>query len=401
MKRIAYLVNQYPKVSHSFIRREILALERQGLEVERYSIRSLEAELVDPSDIEENAKTRFVLPQGMKTILLTGVLFLLKNPMAFLNGLKLAMKMGYKSERGLLLHVIYLLEACTLVGWFKEDRIDHIHAHFGTNSTTVAMLCTALGGPSYSFTVHGPEEFDKACILGLTEKINRAIFVAAVSSYGKSQLFRLCDYSQWHKIKVIHCGVDSSFIEKALKPAPQNRQLVCVGRLSEQKGHFLLLSAAKKLLDDGVEFKLVLVGDGELRSEVESFITQNGLQSTIEITGWCSNSAVLAHLESSRALVLPSFAEGLPVAIMESLALGRPVITTYIAGIPELVKDNINGWLIPAGDIDTLATAMGLALDCSEDKLNEMGQAGHEAVAAEHDINKEAAKLASLFNDLT
>ena len=401
MKRIAYLVNQYPKVSHSFIRREILGIEQQGLEVKRYSIRSLEAELVDQGDIEENAKTRFVLPEGMKQILLTTLTFLLKNPPAFFSALKLAIKVGYKSDRGVLLHLVYLMEACTLVDWFEKDDIDHIHAHFGTNSTAVAMLCNALGGPSYSFTVHGPEEFDKACILGLTEKINRSAFVAAVSSFGRSQLFRQCDHSHWHKIKVIHCGVDSAFLQKERKPAPEAMQLVCVGRLSEQKGHFLLMQAAKKLVDKGITYKLVLVGDGELRSEVEAFIRQHGLESTIEITGWCSNATVLSHIEASKALVLPSFAEGLPVAIMESLALGRPVITTYIAGIPELVKHEENGWLIPAGDIDTLADAMESALKTSQDELNRMGEAGHQAVAEEHDISKEAAKLAKLFTDLT
>lgn len=223
---IAYLVNQYPKVSHSFIRREILGIENCDLKVSRYSIRSLEGELVDEADIEENKKTKFILAEGGGKLLANAIVFSLKYPGLIFQALKLAIKMGWRSDRGLLLHLVYLIEACTLTKWLNKENVDHIHAHFGTNSTTVAMLCSALGGPTYSFTAHGPEEFDKACILGLKEKIHRSEFVVAVSSYGKSQLFRQCDHSQWHKIKIVHCGVDSAFLERKLSPAPETPQLL-------------------------------------------------------------------------------------------------------------------------------------------------------------------------------
>jgi glycosyltransferase involved in cell wall biosynthesis len=119
----------------------------------------------------------------------------------------------------------------------------------------------------------------------------------------------------------------------------------------------------------------------------------------VGITGWASSSDVAGYIADSRALVLPSFAEGLPVVIMEAFALKRPVISTYVAGIPELVENGVNGWLVPAGSAEALADAMRQALAASPEKLARMGRAGYERVTQNHDIRKEAAKLADLYRE--
>jgi colanic acid/amylovoran biosynthesis glycosyltransferase len=394
---IAYLVNQYPKVSHSFIRREIAGIEACGIQVARFSIRSCGSELVDEEDKRELEKTRFVLGIGKVGLLFALLRVAITRPIRFLSALWLMIQVGRKSDRGVLRHLAYLAEACVLLGWFSELGIAHVHAHFGTNSTTVAMLCRALGGPPYSFTVHGPEEFDKAEALALTEKIKRAAFVVAISSFGKSQLYRWCEHEQWSKIQVIHCGVDDMFLTQAPIPVPDEPRLVCVGRLCEQKGHLLLLEAAGQLVAEGLSFMLVLVGDGPLRTEIETMITRLGLQDHVEITGWASNSEVHQHILASRAMVLPSFAEGLPVVVMEALALSRPVISTYVAGIPELVEPEICGWLVPPGSVEALTNAMRTALQLPVEKLEQMGRVGAFRVAQQHDAAIEASKLAALF----
>lgn len=399
--RVAYLVNQYPKVSHSFIRREISGLEACGIQVARFSIRSCESELVDEADKQELNKTRYVLKTGIASLLLSSLRTAIARPIRFLNTLWLTLKIGWRSDRGVLLHLAYLAEACVLVDWFSELEITQVHAHFGTNPTAVAMLCRVLGGPPYSFTVHGPEEFDKATVLALEEKIKWASFVVAISSFGKSQLYRWCDRQHWSKIHEIHCGVDKIFLNQPHTPVPEQPQLVCVGRLSEQKGHLLLIEAAAQLAAEGLLFKLVLVGDGPLRPQIEARIAQLGLQAYIEITGWASNSDVQQQILASRALVLPSFAEGLPVVIMEALALGRPVISTYVAGIPELVKPSICGWLVSPGSVEALAEAMRDALQLAIAKLEYMGITGAERVAKQHDAVVEAGKLATLFRSHT
>lgn len=394
--KIAYLVNQYPKVSHSFIRREIQALETIGLEIIRYSIRSCGEELVDEADRQEQGKTRVLLDLG--TGLLWAILrVFFARPQRWLSAFRLTLKIGWGSDRGVLRNLAYLVEACALLEQCQALEITHIHAHFGTNPAAVAMLCQVLGGPNYSFTVHGPEEFDKVLAIALPEKIKRAAFVVAVSSYGKSQLYRWCEFEQWSKIRVVHCGVDNLFLETERLPVPTAPRLVCVGRLCEQKGQLLLLEAAARLAAEGLDFKLVFVGDGPLRGNIEAAIARLGLTNKLEITGWASSVQVQQQILASQTLVLPSFAEGLPVVLMEALALGRPVISTYVAGIPELVESEVCGWLVPPGSVEALVEAIRTALRLPATKLEQMGRVGARRVAKEHNAVWEARKLAALF----
>jgi len=396
---VAYLVNQYPKVSHSFIRREILALERQGLAVQRVASRGWDGELVDAEDLRERERTQYLL-QGGATALLGPVLrTLAAAPARFARAAALAWRMGRRADRPRPVHLVYLAQACRLLEWLRASGATHVHAHFGTNPAEVAMLAHVLGGPPYSFTVHGPEEFDRPQFLGLGEKLRRAAFAVAVSSFGRSQLYRWVDAAHWPRIHVVHCGLEPAFHAGALAPPPARPRLVCVGRLAEQKGPLLLLQAAHRLRQRGVAFELVLAGDGELRGEVDRTIASLGLGDHVRVTGWISGERVREELLAARALVLASFAEGLPVVMMEAMALRRPVIGTFVAGIPELVRTPDTGWLVPAGDVDALADAMAACLAARPEELARMGEAAQRRVLQRHDIDAEAAKLAALFGD--
>jgi glycosyltransferase involved in cell wall biosynthesis len=276
---------------------------------------------------------------------------------------------------------------------------EHLHAHFGTNSAGVAALCRALGGPSFSFTVHGPEEFDKPEALSLTDKISAASLVVGVSEFGRSQLYRWTPLDQWPKVRVARCGVDEQFLDPRTEPSPVPRApaLVCVGRLCEQKGQALLVEAAARLAREGREFTLTLCGDGPMRGPLEAAVRAGGLEKHVLFTGSISGAEVRRRIEASRALVLPSFAEGLPVVIMEALALGRPVVSTYVAGIPELVEPGVSGWLAPAGSLDALVDAIRAVLDADPRHLSARGRAGRARVAERHDALREAARLVKLF----
>ncbi|BBH45962.1 glycosyltransferase [Pseudomonas sp. KU43P] len=395
--RIAYFINQYPKVSHSFIRREILALERQGVVIQRIALRGWDGELQDGEDLAERDKTQYVLQGGIKGLLKPLWQVLRAEPKGFCSALWLALRVGLRADRPLPYHLVYLAEACCVVQWLQAFGAEHVHAHFGTNSTEVVMLANALGGPAFSFTVHGPEEFDKPQFLHVGEKVRRAAFVASVSSYGRSQLYRWVAHEHWAKVKVVHCGLEPGFHQVAAVPAPAAPRLVCVGRLCEQKGQLLLLEAARQLAGQGIDFELVLAGDGEMREQIETLIDRHGLQGQVRITGWISSAQVRDEILAARALVLPSFAEGLPVVIMEAMALRRPVLTTYVAGIPELVRPGENGWLFPAGAVDELAEAMADCLAQPVEVLQRMGEAARQRVLERHDIDTEAAKLAHHF----
>ena len=392
--QISYLINQYPKVSHSFIRREILALERQGFNVQRIALRGWNEHIVDLEDLTEQKKTHYILQQGLLSLAFALLKTFFTKPKSFFTTLILALKMADKSEKYLPYHLVYLAEACKLCLWLKTHQSQHLHAHFGTNSAEIAMLAGKLSGIPYSFTVHGPEEFDRPQALGLNTTISQAKFVVAISSFGRSQLYRWADFADWRKIKIVHCGLEPSFYNVPAKPIVNAPRLVCVGRLCEQKGQMLLMEAAKKLHDAGIEFELILAGDGEMRTKIETLITKYALQNQIKITGWISSQQVREHILASQALVLPSFAEGLPVVIMEAMSLRRPVISTYIAGIPELVEHAENGWLCVAGDVDDLTRTMREALATPADRLQKMGDAAFERVTVRHNIDVEATKLA-------
>jgi glycosyltransferase involved in cell wall biosynthesis len=260
------------------------------------------------------------------------------------------------------------------------------------------MLVHVLGGPPFSFTVHGPDEFDRPLFIGLPEKIRRASFVVTVRSFSRSQLFRWVEHAQWRKIHLIRCGLEPDFY--AGPPSYSDaRHLVCVGRLDEQKGQLLLIEAARRMAEAHIDFTLTLAGDGKLRPEIEALIAQFQLKSRVQLTGWISNDEVRKQVLAARALVLPSFAEGLPVVIMEAMALRRPVISTYVAGIPELVQDENNGWLVPAGDVDALVAAIQQCLDASPDVLQNIADTAFERVALLHNLDSEASGLAFLFRD--
>jgi colanic acid/amylovoran biosynthesis glycosyltransferase len=394
--KVAYIAPYYPHVSHSFIRREIAALERLGFTIERFSLRAPHS-LVDPSDRAEAAKTTVLLAAGFFGLLGAALRSAIASPIKFWRAFAVAVRCGRRSERGVIRHLIYLAEACHFKHQVAQRDVQHVHGHFGTNAATVAMLSHTLGGPPFSFTVHGPEEFDLPRDLALDWKIASANFVVAISSFGRSQLMRWCAAEDWPKIHVVHCGVDESFLRAETKPIPNNHRLVCVGRLCEQKGQLLLIEALAELTKAGMPFELVLAGDGPMRPAIEASIERHSLRKHVRITGWISGDQVRRELEASRALVLPSFAEGLPVVIMEALALGRPVVSTFVAGIPELVRNGIEGWLVPAGSVSELVAALRCALTSPVERLAEMGRSGASRVTERHDVAKETNKLAPLF----
>ena len=399
---VAYLTNIYPMTSLSFIRREIASVEAQGVTVRRYTLRAWQEPLVDPWDVAEREKTKAVLNVGPSGLLGHTLAAAVSRPGRFLRAFVKAIWFGSRagsSGRGVGRHLIYLAEACVLLHWFARDGIEHVHAHFGTNSTVVALLVRMMGGPPFSFTAHGPEEFDNPLAQGIDEKIAHAAFVVAVSEYGKSQLSRWVAHAEWPKLQVVHCGVDDMFLGADLVPIPRARRLVCVGRLVEQKGLLTLITAAGVLHAQGVEFKLFLVGDGPLRGEIERLISEYDLGDCVRLLGWQEGARVRELIKDSRSLVLPSFAEGLPVVIMEALGLGRPVISTFVAGIPELVQHGESGWLVPASSVESLCCVIQEALDAPVEKLEAMGRTGAEQVARRHNASTEAAKLAALFRD--
>lgn len=396
-QRVAYLVNLYPQVSHTFIRREILALEAQGVTVDRFAIRGWDDPLVDAEDISEREKTRYVLKDGMVALLGGALKTAIRTPGPFFTALKAAFAMSRNALRPLPYHLVWLAEACRLKAWMDETGTRHIHAHFGTNPTEIARLVHLLGGASYSFTIHGQNELDGAKRLHFDKKVGDAAFAAAVSGFCRSQIMRHVPHGDWPKMKVVHCGLDAGYFSDEVPAFPETLRFLSVARLSPEKGHLLLLEAFAGVLAEHPEARLVLAGDGPMRGEIEQAIARLSLGDAVEITGWVDAERIKAELGRATALVQPSFIEGLPVVIMEAMARGRPVISTYVSGIPELVLPGKTGWLVPAGDTAALKTAMAGLAETDTATLTEMGRQSIARARERHSVDTEAAKLKALF----
>jgi len=392
---LAYLCNVYPAVSHSFIRREIAGVEKAGHEVHRFSVRPARGDLRDQADVREAERTEVILTNGALTLLMDAAALFLSRPIKSLNALAAAWRLSGPGLKRKTLHLVYLLEAAWLVRRLERLGVDHLHAHFGTNPAAVALLVQELGGPSFSFTAHGPDEFDAPIALSLRTKIEAATFVAAISSFGRSQLMRWSGTEHWDKIKIVRCGVDTAFLDEQISPVPSDSiEFVCVARLSTQKGLPLLIAACDRLRQSGERFTVTIIGDGELRESIEGQIRDRALGDCVRLTGVRSSAEIRDHIRDARCFVLPSFAEGLPVVLMEALALSRPVIATAIGGIPELV-DSECGWLIPAGSEAALMEAMHAALHVSPDELVAKGAVGRDRVRKMHDAERNATFIAT------
>lgn len=400
-KKIAYFINQYPGISHSFIRREILALERQGVSVERFAIRPSPDATVSREDGEEAAKTRHIVTSSKTSLLADMFAQFFKAPLRAVGALSAALKYGWRSEAGLLRHFFYFGEALVLARWMEKSGLDHVHAHFGTNAAMIALLASQMSGSTYSMTVHGPEEFEKPKLISLKQKVEKSAFTVAISKYGAAQLKKITEPEDWLKIKIVHCGIEKTFFEESHPHLPDENTMVCVGRLCAEKGQIDLVHAVAKIRSAIPGLKVSLIGDGPMRDHIEAAVKKNALEDCVILEGWKSPAEVREALEGARVFILPSYAEGLPVSIMEALTIKRPVISTYIAGIPELIENRVCGWLTPAGDVDAIADAISTAMTADEATLEAFAAEGFSRVRAAHDIDTEAQKLAAHFTSVT
>ena len=390
----AYLMNTYPITSTTFVRREIHAHEAAGVPVTRFAIRDWAEVPVDPRDRDEVGKTTYILKQGALALAGRTLSEMVTNPRGFGRAAKTMLHLATRPGSTGIKNAAYLVEAVFFKQAAKARDIHHVHAHFSTNSAAVALLAYRMGGPSYSFTAHGPDEFDDPAANGLPVKVEHAAFVAAITDYARGVILNATDGNGADKVHVVRCGIDLD--EFDLTPPPENARIVCVGRLCPAKAQALLVEAVAPLVNDFPTLELVFIGDGEDRASIEERVAELGLENHVTMAGWGTGEEVRAAIEGARIFALPSFAEGLPIVLMESLAMGRAVVTTQITGIPELVDAEV-GWIVPAGDVPALQDAVAQALSADTATLAALGEAGRARVSQAHNQTQNAARLRVLF----
>jgi glycosyltransferase involved in cell wall biosynthesis len=394
--RIAYLTGVYPLASHTFIQREIAALRALGSEIAITSIRRPEAkELIGPEEEAALAETFYVLAAAKNPLRLLGdhLALFAQGPARWLKALALAMRTNRPGLKGFIWQFFYFAEAGVLARHLQKNGIAHLHNHFADSSATVSMLTSALTGIPYSFTLHGPTELFAPESWHMAEKVARARLVICISHFARSQVMLFSDPAHWHKLRIVHCGVTPARYADTPAPSETGMRLLFVGRLDPVKGLRVLMEAFEAARAKAPDITLSIIGDGEDRPWVKKEAQRIG---GIEVLGYRSQQFVAERLGQSDVLVLPSFAEGVPVALMEAMVSCRPVIATRVGGVQELVEDGVSGRLVAPGDVAALAEAMvDLAADPA--RRRRMGEAGRARVCAEFDIDAEAAWLKTLF----
>jgi colanic acid/amylovoran biosynthesis glycosyltransferase len=393
--RIGYLASHYPAVAHTFILREVQALRRIGLEVETFSIhRAPPSQLLAPLDREEAARTYAALPVNPMELATAHVVACVKSPRRYFSTLAFALGRAAPGWRGRLWGLFYFGEAMLVWRAAAGRGVRHLHAVFADVASDVALLVTRFGGDgwSYSLAIHGPVEFYDIHLNHLAEKLDSARFAVAISDFGRSQLMAVTGDDRWADIHVIRCGIEPESFTPGEVPHPGVAHILCVGRLVHLKGQALLLDAVAELGRRGVQTRLTLVGDGPQRSALEAAARQLGITDRVTFTGSVGQDVIQSIYRSADVFCLPSMAEGLPVVLMEAMALQLPVVATRIMGIPELVEDGRTGLLVSPGRVDELVQALERVLT-DADLRSRLGRQGRQKVLAEFDVNRAAHRM--------
>ncbi|MBO9436768.1 glycosyltransferase [Ruegeria sp. R13_0] len=395
---VAYLTGEYPKVSHTFIQREIAALRALGTQVETCTVRRANPkDVVGEDQKAEETNTFCILDTARAPHRLLGAHLqaLRTAPGRWFSALWLAWRTRSPGAKALLYQLFYFAEAGVLAARLKAKGVVHLHNHFGNSSCTVAMLTSEISGIPYSFTEHGPALFFEPMRWRIDEKIARARSIVAISHFCRSQLMLFSDQQHWPRISIVHCGIDPDRYGHNPRDSFGKRVLF-VGRLDAVKGAPLLLQAFAALREDHPDATLTLIGDGADRPALEAQAKTLALGDAVTFAGYRPQEAVADFLEEADMLVLPSFAEGVPVVLMEAMASRIPVIATQVAGVSELITDGEVGFVVPPGDVSTLIARMQTLLS-DPNLCRRMGIAGRLKVRADFNTMNEAAWLRTLL----
>ena len=365
-RRLAYLLSSYPAVSHTFFLNEICQLRKLGFAINVASINTPDRprDGVTARETEELKDTLYIKATKPAKVAALTLKILLTDPLVVLRGLAAALRLDPWSLKGSAYALAYLLEALILGDWLRRQRHEHLHVHFGGPVATVGMLTSITWKIPYSLTIHGPDEFYNVKQSYLGEKVERAQFVICISDYCRSQIMKISHPSHWGKLRVVRLGVDPEvFAPEQSARQGAELEIICVGRLAPTKGQLVLLRAIAELLRRGHRLRLRLVGDGADRPRLEEFIREQGLGASVILEGARNHEATRNLLGHADIFVLASFAEGLPVALMEAMAMEVPCVSTYVAGIPELIRDGLDGLLVPPSSHHALAAALERLID--------------------------------------
>ena len=394
---LAYLVSQYPTTNHTYLLREIRGLRAAGWDVAVLSIRGPDRPVsgLSGEELSEFQSTFYVLGGGLAAAAGAHLRMLLSRPAGYLTGFFQSFRLAGFAPGEIPRWLLFFHEAVMALDRLRKIGACHLHVHY---ASSVGLLASLVGGVQVSQSIHGSAEFENPGPFRLREKVARAAFVRAISRYGKSQLMRFSDPRYWDKIEVCALGVDpAQFLPSDRRRQPEEPfELLTVGQVAPAKGQHILISALALLTAQGRNMRLRIVGDGALRASLEDQARRLGVRDQVLFEGFRDNRELPDYYRRADAFVLPSFAEGVPVVLMEAMAMEVPCVASRITGIPELIEDGVSGLLVPPADEHALAGAIARLMD-EENLSGRLGRAGRERVLADYQLETNLALLAQLF----
>jgi glycosyltransferase involved in cell wall biosynthesis len=398
---IAYLVSQYPKLSESFILREVVQLRKLGFQIDVASINSpdrAQEELTAEESIEAE-RTYYVKEHGLTGAAKAHFQTLITDFIGYLRGLRMVLQLGELDLRRLIFGFAYFTEGLMIGIWMKRRMHPHLHVHLGAQSATVGLYVRRTFGFGLSITVHGPDEFYDTQGQYLKQKIAAADFICCISSFARSQLMKCSPYVHWNKLVVSRLGVDSNlFSPVPFKEAPEVFEILCVGRLTPAKGQHLLIEVVERLAKLRLPVKLRLVGTGTDEGSLRRLAAQIDDPRSVIFEGPVDQNHIRTLYANADLFCIPSFAEGIPVVLMEAMAMGIPCVTTRVAGIPELIRDEIDGLLVAPSDVDGLVQALAKLMG-DVDLRKRIARNGRARVIEQYDLRQNVEKLATIFEE--
>ncbi len=395
--KIAYFTNTYPRATDTFIRREVIGLRKRGFDVHTYSVRKTGSDHdVDNEVIQEKKNTHYLLPFNLVQVILNAFGLFFSQPKNFIATKWLMWKTARPGIKGHFLQIVYFFEAIALAKKLRDDKIDHLHNHLGDNSGNVTLLAAKLAGIPFSISIHGPHIFFDGLHWALDKKTEHSKFIATIGHFCTSQMMLYADIAHWSKFNIVRCGVDLNQFDYQA-PQGQAKRLVYVGRLSAEKGLPILFDSLSMLKTQNIDVALTVLGDGEDRQKLERLCKKNGIDDRVHFAGFVDQTTIASTLRESDIFVLPSFAEGIPVALMEAMAMGIPVIATYVGGVTELVINGETGLVVSPSDPKGLAAAIA-RYESSPELCKQVAEKAREKVATEFNIEDQVDKLAQLFS---
>ena len=397
---IAYITQTFPSLTTTFIYREVLALERKGFHISTYAIWKPDENKLSPESRHLVNGTGYVFPVSRPDFLKAHLHFLATRPWKYLATAVYGLTRRGETWRNRQRTLFHFVEAVYLAKSMEEQEITHIHAHFTINAASIALILSRLLGVTFSFTAHNIFFTDR---LLLREKVEQAQFIVAISEFSRQYLNDLVPDNHLDKIFIVHCGLSpESFAPPQSEPENDVPMIVFVAQLVERKGAPYLVEACKILAERDAHFHCVIIGGGAQETMLEQLIEHYDLDGQVELKGALFQEELKDYLDRADIFVLPCITtadgdiDGVPVSLMEAMAMQIPVISTDVSGIPELIQDNEEGLLVPEKNTEALADAIQKLLD---DKAfrEKLGQNARRKIIEEFDIDKNARQLASLF----